>query len=83
MTNLLEANHITKEFESGGGLIRSEKIVALQDFSLTIQADRPVTIAIAGESGSGKTTLARLLLGIAQPTVGRDPLPRARPAQDE
>ena len=70
MTILLEAKNLTKEFESGSGLVGKGKMVALQDFSLTIAADQPAVIAIAGESGSGKTTLARLLLGIAKPTSG-------------
>lgn len=70
MTPLFQANHVTKEFASGSGLFKKEKMVALRDFSLTIEADRPAVIAIAGESGSGKTTLARLLLGVIQPTSG-------------
>ena len=70
MTALLQANHVTKEYQTGGGLFSKQKMVALHDFSLAIQEDRPVVIAVAGESGSGKTTLARLLLGIAQPTSG-------------
>src|SRR5262249_32164410 len=44
---------------------------ALDDFSLTIDADRPTITAVVGESGSGKTTLARLLLGLMAPTMGQ------------
>jgi len=45
-------------------------LVALEDFSLVVDAERPTILAVVGESGSGKTTLARLLLGLAWPTAG-------------
>ena len=70
MTTLLEARHVTKVFDAGGGLFSREKTVALEDFSLAISDDRPSITAVAGESGSGKTTLARLLLGIIHATSG-------------
>ena len=70
MSELLEARQITKVFDAGGGLFKRDQTVALDDFSMSIIADRPSITAIAGESGSGKTTLARLLLGIIQPTSG-------------
>jgi oligopeptide/dipeptide ABC transporter ATP-binding protein len=62
---LLEARRASKHF----GRAR-DATVALDNFSLQIDADVPSFTAIAGESGSGKTTLARLLLGFAQPTSG-------------
>jgi peptide/nickel transport system ATP-binding protein len=69
MTALLEARHATKTF--GGGLFKKHTgMVALDDFSMTIDADPPTITAVVGESGSGKTTLARLLLGLATPTTG-------------
>jgi peptide/nickel transport system ATP-binding protein len=68
VTPLLEVQHVTKIF--GGGLFSKRRTVALEDFSLTIPADRPTIVAIAGESGSGKTTLARLILGFLTPTSG-------------
>lgn len=67
-TPLLECRHVTKVF--GGGLFDRAKTVALQDFSLAIEAQPPSITAVVGESGSGKTTLARLLLGLAVPTSG-------------
>jgi oligopeptide/dipeptide ABC transporter ATP-binding protein len=70
VSELLVADNATKEFITGGGLFSHEKMVALRNFSLRIQGDRPIVLAVAGESGSGKTTLARLLLGIIQPTSG-------------
>ena len=68
MTPLLEARHVTKVF--GGGLLDRTTTVALEDFSLAVDSDRPSITAVVGESGSGKTTLARLLLGLAAPTSG-------------
>ena len=74
-TPLLEIRNATKVY--GGGLFgRGEKLVALQDFNLTI-AESPVTItAIAGESGSGKTTLANAVLGFVSLSSRSDPLSR-------
>jgi peptide/nickel transport system ATP-binding protein len=68
MTTLLEARHVTKIF--GGGLFERNASVALEDFSISIDTDRPSITAVVGESGSGKTTLARLLLGLVTPTRG-------------
>jgi len=69
MTSLLEARHLTKEF-STGAFLQKKKMVALENFGMTILAEKPTIIAVAGESGSGKTTLARLLLGIIRPSEG-------------
>jgi peptide/nickel transport system ATP-binding protein len=68
MTALLEARHVTKTF---GGALGRERTIALEDFSLAIDAKAPSITAIVGESGSGKTTLARLLLGLVAPTQGK------------
>src|SRR4029450_13712293 len=68
MTTLLEARHVTKLFSSG--LLDRHATVALEDFSLAIDSERPSIAAVVGESGSGKTTLARLLLGLVAPTRG-------------
>jgi peptide/nickel transport system ATP-binding protein len=70
MTSLLEARNLTKAFTAGAGLRRRHVTVALEDFGLSLSAERPTITAVAGESGSGKTTLARLLLGIIPPTRG-------------
>jgi oligopeptide/dipeptide ABC transporter ATP-binding protein len=69
MTPLLEARHVTKIF--GGGILDRYSTVALEDFSLAIDSERPSIIAVVREGGSGKTTLARLLLGLATPTRGQ------------
>ncbi len=52
------------------GMIKKEEVVALDDFSLRIDAESPTITAIAGESSSGKTTIA-LLLGLLMPTSGQ------------
>jgi peptide/nickel transport system ATP-binding protein len=67
---LLEIRNATKVF--GGGLLQGgHKVVALQDFSLTIPEHPAKIITIAGESGSGKTTLANLVLGFISLTSGQ------------
>jgi peptide/nickel transport system ATP-binding protein len=69
MPPFLELRNVTKIF--GGGLFRKQRTVALEDFSLTIDIDRPTVRAIAGESGSGKSTLGLILLGFLTPTSGQ------------
>ena len=71
MPPLLEARHLRKVFRSGGQRFGpSIETVAVDDFSLSIDADRPSFTTIAGESGSGKTTIARMLLGVLNPSAG-------------
>jgi len=67
--HLLEFDNVTMAF--GGNKRNPDGVVAVEDFKLTIRADEPKIIAIAGESGSGKTTLARLGLAMIKPTAGR------------
>jgi oligopeptide/dipeptide ABC transporter ATP-binding protein len=66
--SLLEAQNVTKVF--GGGLLSKHGMVAVDEVSLSIHAEKPTIIALAGESGSGKTTLARMLLGMIRPDDG-------------
>jgi peptide/nickel transport system ATP-binding protein len=69
---LLEIRNATKVYTSGGFLNRNPKsVVALDDFSLTIDASPATITAIAGESGSGKTTLASVVLGFIRLTSGQ------------
>jgi peptide/nickel transport system ATP-binding protein len=70
MTALLEVRNATKVFGGGRVLHKNKGMVALNEFSLKIEAEPPSITAIVGESGSGKTTLARLLLGVADPSSG-------------
>jgi peptide/nickel transport system ATP-binding protein len=65
---LLEVRNVTKVYQRG--LLSSTAKVALRDFSLTLEEDKPTILTVAGESGSGKTTLAMLVLGFITPTTG-------------
>ena len=67
---LMEIRDATKIY--GGGFLQSgSKLIALQDFDLTIQENPAMITTIAGESGSGKTTLANLILGFIDLTTGQ------------
>jgi ABC-type oligopeptide transport system ATPase subunit len=66
--HLLELNKISKVYQRG--LLSSQATVALKEFSLTLDEDKPTILTVAGESGSGKTTLAMLLLGFITTTTG-------------
>jgi ABC-type oligopeptide transport system ATPase subunit len=67
---LLELRNVSRVF-GGGGLFSQRQVVALKDFSFSLDADTPTITAIVGESGSGKTTMARLILGLELPSSGR------------
>lgn len=67
---LMEIRNATKIY--GGGFLQSgDRVIALQDFSLTIDEEPAMITTIAGESGSGKTTLANLILGFIGLTSGQ------------
>jgi peptide/nickel transport system ATP-binding protein len=66
---LLEVSHAGKTF-TRGGLFSSRRIVAVNDVSFRIDAERPEIFTVIGESGSGKTTLSRMILNIETPTTG-------------
>ena len=66
---LLEITHVSKEFRIGGMLSR-KKILATDDVSLSIDADRPVILSIVGESGCGKSTLCKMILRMYQADRG-------------
>jgi peptide/nickel transport system ATP-binding protein len=68
--SLLRIEDMTKVFTIRHGLA-STKFMAVDHVNLTIQADKPEILAVAGESGSGKSTLAMMILGLAEPTSGR------------
>ena len=60
---ILEVDHLTKCYRSGGS-----KLTVLKDVSLSLQTG--ATCAVVGPSGSGKTTLLGLCAGLDQPTDG-------------
>jgi len=59
----LVVDHVSKVFQSN-----REMVVALQDFSCSVDAG--TFVAIVGPSGCGKSTLLRISAGLAQPTSG-------------
>lgn len=67
---LLDVCQVSKTYVRGG-LLSSQRIVAVNDVSFRLDARRPEILAIIGESGSGKTTLARMILNIEAPTSGK------------
>ncbi|MCP4141829.1 MAG: ABC transporter ATP-binding protein [Chloroflexi bacterium] len=69
MQDLMELKNVTKIYSQG--LMSQESTVALNNFSLKMNEEKPTIMTVAGESGSGKTTLAMLLLGFIKPTEGQ------------
>jgi NitT/TauT family transport system ATP-binding protein len=63
-TPLIEFDHVSKTYQSGGGPVN-----ALSDVTLEIAAGE--FIALIGPSGCGKSTLMRLIGDLEQPTAGR------------
>ncbi|WP_298972529.1 dipeptide ABC transporter ATP-binding protein [uncultured Roseobacter sp.] len=69
MTPILEAQGLTKHFQTGGGLFAKKGCVrAVDDVSIAVTPGE--TFAIVGESGCGKSTLARLLMRLLDATAG-------------
>ena len=66
---ILSIQNATKVY-GGGFMSSSEPLVALDQFSLDIDEDKPKIVTIAGESGSGKTTLSNLILDFTTCTAG-------------
>ncbi len=63
MANVIEIQHLNKEYTTGAGAVR-----ILRDVSLNVQAGE--FVAVVGPSGSGKSTLINMLTGIDRPTSG-------------
>ena len=76
----LDFVHVRKSYESPGG----GALVALEDFTLTVDRGRFVTVV--GPSGCGKTTLLRIAAGLVpsddggviRSTASRSPVPAPR-----
>jgi oligopeptide/dipeptide ABC transporter ATP-binding protein len=67
---LVQVEHLSKRFESAGGLLKKPRaMMAVRDVSLTVP--RGSVVGVVGESGCGKSTLARLVLRLLEPTNGR------------
>jgi len=69
--SLLEIENATKLYQISGGLLGKEKhLCALNQFSMTLDAEPASITTIAGESGSGKSTIANLVLGFTSLSSG-------------
>ena len=69
MTHLLDVQHLSKQFTSGGGPFRPVRSMhAVNDVSFSVAKGR--VVGVVGESGCGKSTLARLILRLIEPTSG-------------
>lgn len=64
VVTIAEARSVTREFRSGGGIVR-----ALRGIDLRIEPGE--FVALRGRSGSGKTTLLNILIGLDNPTEGQ------------
>ncbi len=64
MKYIIEAEHLSKTFETASGPVH-----ALQDVSLKLE--QGLFHAIIGKSGSGKSTLLHILSGLDRPTSGK------------
>jgi ABC-2 type transport system ATP-binding protein len=62
---ILHFAHVTKEYRS---LLRSSSVIALDNFSLTMQAGE--IFGFLGPNGAGKTTAIHLAMGFMRPTRG-------------
>jgi putative ABC transport system ATP-binding protein len=64
MEPIMQVEHVTRRFGSGG-----TEVIAVRDISLEVTTGE--VILIMGPSGSGKTTLLSMLGGLLQPSDGR------------
>lgn len=67
---LLDIQNLRVVFESAGGLLSQQRVIAVDGVSFQMRGDEPTLLTIVGESGSGKSTLARTLLRLQRPTEG-------------
>ena len=65
---LVRIEHLSKHFPRPVGLFGKQVVRAVDDVSLSVDANR--TLALVGESGCGKSTLGRTILRLLEPTAG-------------
>ena len=69
MTQVLNAQGLTRHYQVSRGLFRENAILKAVDVA-SFTLERGKTLAVVGESGCGKSTLARLVTMIEQPNSG-------------
>lgn len=67
MTAVIEAEHLTKTYESGW--FAGQDVHALKDVNFTVNSGE--IFGYLGPNGSGKTTTIKMLLGLIFPTSGK------------
>jgi len=67
---VLEADRVSKLFETKRGLFGSDRGTVRAVDSVSFQIEAGKTVGVVGESGCGKTTTAKLVLGLEDPTSG-------------
>lgn len=70
--HVLEAEGLTKHFNARRGVFGGSRGVvrAVDNISFGVESGR--TLGVVGKSGCGKTTTAKLVLGLEEPTSGRN-----------
>lgn len=68
---LLNAEHVTKEFQVSSSMWGHSKAVVHAVTDVSLQIYEGETLALVGESGCGKSTLGRLLINLLEPTEGK------------
>lgn len=69
MSIVLEATHLTRHYQVGGGMLSPTRTLKALD-GASFVLERGKTLAVVGESGCGKSTLARVITMIEPPTAG-------------
>jgi len=64
--NAIQATSLSKTYR--GGILRRETVVALSDFSITVEQGN--VFGLLGPNGAGKTTFIKILLSIVNSTSG-------------
>ena len=70
MTTILKVSHLTKRFESGGGLLGGPRQIVRAVNDVSFEVARGQSLGLVGESGCGKSTVARTLLRLVEPDEG-------------
>jgi len=70
MTAILEADGLSKHFQTKRGLFGINRGVVRAVDGISFAIEQGQTLGVVGESGCGKTTTAKLVLGLEEPSGG-------------